>query len=78
MAQPGSGAPAPMASCRMATPAKLAGPAPGPAQLHEAALRHLARFAATEAGLIRVLDRRVQRWARLARQENQAADEGGR
>ena len=46
-----------------------AGPAPGRAQLHEEALRHLARFAVTEAGLTRVLERRVQRWARAAAAE---------
>lgn len=34
--------------------------------LREAALAHLARFAATEAGLARVLERRVARWARRA------------
>jgi regulatory protein len=34
--------------------------------LHEAALRHLARYAATAAGLTRVLDRRIDRWAREA------------
>lgn len=44
--------------------------APGGAELREAALAHLARFAATETGLIRVLDRRILRWAR------QAAGEG--
>lgn len=33
-------------------------------QLHEAALRYLARFAATEAGLRAVLERRIDRWAR--------------
>lgn len=43
-----------------------AGPAPTRAALHEAALTHLARFAATEAGLVRVLDRRIGRWARRA------------
>lgn len=32
--------------------------------LHEAALRHLDRYAATEAGLAQVLARRVDRWAR--------------
>jgi regulatory protein len=32
--------------------------------LYEAALRHLARYAATEAGLARVLARKVERWAR--------------
>jgi regulatory protein len=34
--------------------------------LREAALAHLARFAATEAGLRRVLQRKVDRWARAA------------
>lgn len=43
-----------------------AGPAPARASLHEAALNHLARFAATEAGLVRVLDRRIDRWSRRA------------
>lgn len=43
-----------------------AGPAPTRASLHEAALAHLARFAATEAGLVRVLDRRIERWSRRA------------
>ena len=33
---------------------------------------HLARYAATEAGLVRVLDRRIARWARAA-----GADRGG-
>ncbi len=51
-----------------------AGPAPTRAGLHEAALRHLSRFATTEAGLVRVLDRRVQRWARLAEAEGQGPD----
>lgn len=41
-------------------------PAPNEAALHEAALAHLARYAATEAGLRRVLDRRIDRWARSA------------
>ncbi len=34
--------------------------------LHEAALNHLARYAATQASLARVLARRVDRWARFA------------
>ncbi|MBP0447033.1 RecX family transcriptional regulator [Roseomonas sp. SSH11] len=46
-----------------------AGPAPTEARLHEAALNHLARFAATEAGLTRVLQRRVARWAQRAERE---------
>ncbi len=45
---------------------KPAGLAPTRARLHDAALAHLARFAATEAGLVRVLDRRIDRWARAA------------
>ncbi len=40
--------------------------APDPGGLHEAALRHLARYAVTEAGLAQVLRRRVDRWARAA------------
>ncbi|WP_426955962.1 RecX family transcriptional regulator [Muricoccus radiodurans] len=48
-----------------------AGPAPTEALLHEAALNHLARFAATEAGLTRVLQRRVARWAQRAEREGQ-------
>jgi regulatory protein len=49
-----------------------AGPPPDEARLAEAALAHLARFAATEAGLRRVLARRVDRWARAAEAEGQA------
>ena len=49
--------------------ARPAGPVPGPAALREAALTHLSRFAATEAGLIRVLERRIERWAVRARVE---------
>ncbi len=40
---------------------------PSEPALREAALRHLARYAATEARLLRVLDRRVERWLRAAR-----------
>jgi regulatory protein len=39
---------------------------PDTAALHEAAVGYLARYAATEAGLRRVLERRVARWARRA------------
>lgn len=46
-----------------------AGPPPDAARLEEAALAHLARFAATEAGLRGVLARRVDRWARAAEAE---------
>lgn len=45
-------------------------PPPDEATLHEAALAHLARYAATEAGLRRVLDRRIDRWARSAASDN--------
>jgi len=41
------------------------------AALHEAALAHLARYATTQAGLLRVLDRRIDRWVR-AQQEVEA------
>ena len=51
-----------------------AGPAPTEAKLRDAALAHLARFAATEAGLRRVLQRKVDRWARRA--EAEGADTG--
>ncbi|HEX7389531.1 MAG TPA: regulatory protein RecX [Acidiphilium sp.] len=44
------------------------GPPPDAARLREAALAHLTRFAATEAGLARVLARRVDRWTRAAEQ----------
>ena len=64
-----------MASCGMPPLQKPAGPAPTPTRLHEAALRHLSRFAATEAGLTRVLDGRVRRWAARAVAEGQETDE---
>jgi regulatory protein len=44
----------------------VAKPPPDAATLHDAALAHLARYAATEIGLRRVLERRVERWARAA------------
>lgn len=47
---------------------------PDEASLREAALAHLARFAATEAGLARVLARRVDRWARQAATAGQEPD----
>lgn len=50
----------------------MAGPAPDEAALREAALAYLARFAATRAGLARVLARRVARWARAAEAEHGA------
>lgn len=51
-------------------PKPKAGPAPDEASLRAAALAHLERFGTTEAGLCRVLDRRIDRWSR------RAADEG--
>lgn len=41
-------------------------PVPTEATLHEAALAYLARYAASRAGVIRALDRKVARWARLS------------
>ena len=52
-------------------PRRAAGPPPNAARLREAALAHLARFAATEAGLRRVLERRISRWTRAAVAEGQ-------
>jgi regulatory protein len=51
---------------RTAPTRRGAGPPPDAATLHEAALDYLARYAATEVGLRRVLERRVDRWARMA------------
>lgn len=48
-----------------------AGAAPSAARLRDAALAHLARFAATEVALRRVLERRIDRWARAAEAEGQ-------
>jgi regulatory protein len=39
---------------------------PDAGSLYQAALHYLARYAATEAGLRRVLDRRIDKWARAA------------
>ncbi len=47
---------------------------PDRAALHEAALRHLARYAATEAGLVRVLDRRIARWLRESGEPAETAE----
>jgi regulatory protein len=38
---------------------------PDEAKLYETALNHLARYAATEVGIARVLGRKVDRWVRL-------------
>jgi regulatory protein len=43
----------------------MAGKPPNAAALYEAALNHMARYAATELALARVLARRVDRWSRL-------------
>jgi regulatory protein len=43
-----------------------AGPPPDEATLNAIAIRHLARYPATRLGLSRVLDRRVDRWLRVA------------
>ena len=51
-----------------------AGPAPTVGSLREAALNHLARFSSTEANLVRVLQRRVARWAQRANRESQPAE----
>jgi len=53
------------------SPPRPAGAPPDAAKLREVAIAHLARFAATEAGLRRVLARRVDRWAREAGQQGQ-------
>ena len=50
----------------MAKPERNGAPPPDATALHDAALAYLARYAATEAGLRRVLERRVDRWARTA------------
>lgn len=48
-------------------------PAPDAGSLYQAALNHLARYATTEAGLRRVLMRRIDRWARLQPDADAAA-----
>jgi regulatory protein len=50
----------------MAKVERSSGLPPDAAALQDAALAYLARYAATEAGLRRVLERRVDRWARAA------------
>jgi len=42
---------------------------PTEAVLHQAALTHLSRYATTRAGLVRVLERRIARWARACSAE---------
>ncbi|WP_025885241.1 regulatory protein RecX [Asaia prunellae] len=48
---------------------------PTAASLRETALRHLARFAATEQGLAQVLERAVMRWARKAAGQGGESDQ---
>jgi regulatory protein len=43
----------------------MASKPPDEGKLYEAALTHLARYAATEASMARVLSRKIDRWARL-------------
>lgn len=45
---------------------------PDRTSLHDAALRHLARYATTQAGLMRVLARRIDRWARATQADPEA------
>jgi regulatory protein len=47
-------------------PSRPVSVAPDSARLHDLALAHLARYAATETGLLRVLLRAIDRWARGA------------
>lgn len=49
-------------------------PAPDTAALREAALAYLARYAATEAAVRRVLHRRIDRWLRACPDPEAAAD----
>jgi regulatory protein len=51
---------------------KPVGPAPTEARLHEQALAYLARYAATRAGLARVLQRKVDRWVRASEETDEA------
>jgi regulatory protein len=55
-------------------PPRPAGPAPNDAALRDAALAYLARYAATEAGLTRMLARAVDRWSRQAVAQGAEAD----
>ncbi len=54
-------------------PPKPPGPAPDAASLRQAALTYLTRYSATQAGLLRVLVRRIDRWARAAAAPSEAA-----
>jgi regulatory protein len=52
----------------------MAGKPPDAARLYEAALNHMARYAATEMSLARVLARRVDRWGKLQEEEGEQED----
>ena len=52
----------------------MAGKPPDAAALYEAALNHMARYAATEAGLARVLARRIERWGKLQEEAAEAEE----
>lgn len=58
---------------RYAMPTDHVPPPPDAGRLYEAALNHLARYAATEVGLRRVLMRRIDRWSRLQTDPEAAA-----
>jgi regulatory protein len=47
---------------------------PDRAELHDAALRHLARYGTTQTGLLRVLHRRIERWGRAMRDARDGAE----
>ena len=48
---------------------------PDETALREAALSYLARYTATESGLIAVLDRKIERWARGARERDNLVEQ---
>jgi regulatory protein len=50
----------------MRPPATDPGPPPDEGSLRQAALTHLSRYSTTQAGLLGVLTRRIQRWAHRA------------
>jgi regulatory protein len=55
-------------------PGRPAGSPPNETTLRERALAHVARYAATEAGLARVLARGIDRWARRAIADGEDAE----
>jgi len=62
----------------MARPPRTPPPEPTAQKLHDAALTHLARYGATKIGLLRVLDRRIARWAASEAGDADAAAEAKR